>query len=138
MSKLTTTEKQYVKDVYENIANRFDSTRLYTWSWIEEFLEKLPSTSLVYDIGCGNGRNMMNNKIKFIGIDNCENFINICKSKNLEVINSNITNIPLDNNRCDAIICIALFHKLSNIDNNNKFSYDDMSNTFFISQIITI
>ena len=79
MSKLTTTEKQYVKDVYENIANRFDSTRLYTWSWIEEFLEKLPSTSLVYDIGCGNGRNMMNNKIKFIGIDNCENFINICK-----------------------------------------------------------
>ena len=117
MSKLTTTEKQYVKDVYENIANRFDSTRLYTWSWIEEFLEKLPSTSLVYDIGFGNGRNMMNNKIKFIGIDNCENFINICKSKNLEVINSNITNIPLDNNSCDAIICIAVFHQLSNSDN---------------------
>ena len=110
-------EKQYVKDVYENIANRFDSTRLYTLSWIEEFLEKLPSTSLVYDIGCGNGRNMMNNKIKFIGIDNCENFINICKSKNLEVINSNITNIPLDNNSCDAIICIAVFHQLSNSDN---------------------
>lgn len=114
---LTSTEKHYVKDVYENIANRFNSSRVYTWSWIEDFLEKLTTNALVYDIGCGNGRNMMNSKIKFIGIDNCENFISICKSKNLNVINSNITNIPLENNSCDAIICIAVFHQLSNYEN---------------------
>ena len=120
MSELTTIEERYVKNVYENIADRFNNTRSYKWFWIEEFLEKLGLNSLVYDIGCGNGRNMSHNKIKFVGIDNCNNFIKICKSKNLEVINSNITNIPLESNSCDAIICIAVFHQLSNNDNRLK------------------
>mgnify|MGYP001485008153 FL=1 len=106
-------DKIYVKDVYEEIAHHFDNTRVYKWSWIIEFLDNLKENSLVYDLGCGNGRNMNYSNLKFIGIDNCDNFIKICNQKKLDVINSNITNIPLKNNSADAIICIAVFHHLS-------------------------
>tara|TARA_B100000886_G_scaffold96784_1_gene64188 strand:- start:86 stop:538 length:453 start_codon:yes stop_codon:yes gene_type:complete len=54
----------------------------------------------------------MNKNINFIGVDNCNNFIEICKNKKLNVINSNITKTPLDDNSADAIICIATFHHL--------------------------
>ena len=86
---------------------------------VTEFLESLPNNSNVYDLGCGNGRNMVNNSnnLNFIGVDNCENFVSICKNKNLSVINSNITKIPLNNNSADAIICIAVFHHLSSTEN---------------------
>ena len=77
---LTNTEEKYVKNVYENIAERFNNTRAYKWQWINSFLEKLKKDSLIYDIGCGSGRNMNYDGLNFIGIDNCENFIKICKN----------------------------------------------------------
>tara|TARA_B100000242_G_C43049014_1_gene489895 strand:+ start:87 stop:728 length:642 start_codon:yes stop_codon:yes gene_type:complete len=110
-------ELDKVKDVYEEIADHFSNTRVYKWTWVNNFLNKLKNNSIVYDLGCGNGRNMNHGSLKFIGIDNCENFIKICKEKNLEVINSNITNIPLKNCTADAVICIAVFHHLSSEKN---------------------
>ena len=106
-------ETTYVKEVYQEIAPHFSNTRTYKWSWVIDFLDSLKTDSIVYDLGCGNGRNMDHGSLKFIGIDNCENFVSICKNKNLSVINSNITKIPLNNNSADAIICIAVFHHLS-------------------------
>lgn len=113
-------EETNVKDVYEKIANHFSHTRVYSWSWITEFLENIHSkneNSLIYDLGCGNGRNMNFKNLKFIGIDNCENFINICKCKNLNVIKSEITNTQLPSNSADAIICIAVIHHLVSEEN---------------------
>ena len=63
-------EQTYVKNVYEQIAYHFSDTRVYKWSWIISFLDSLNSDSLVYDLGCGNGRNMNHGSLKFIGIDN--------------------------------------------------------------------
>lgn len=110
-------ETTYVKEVYEEIAPHFSNTRSYKWSWVINFLDSLKIDSIVYDLGCGNGRNMDHGSLKFIGIDNCESFVSICKNKNLSVINSNITKIPLNNNSADAIICIAVFHHLSSVEN---------------------
>ena len=86
---LTQLENDNVKDIYEQIAPQFNNTRQYRWSWVNEFLNTLENNSIVLDLGCGNGRNMQHNNLNFIGIDNCKNFINICKEKNLNVINSN-------------------------------------------------
>jgi len=113
-------ETKYVKNVYESIATHFDNTRSYKWSWVNEFLNSLKANSIIYDIGCGNGRNMINNNSKnfiFTGIDNCEKFVTLCKSKNLNVINANMTAIPLKSNSADAILCIAVFHHLENKEN---------------------
>jgi ubiquinone/menaquinone biosynthesis C-methylase UbiE len=116
-------ETSHVKNVYEEIATHFDNNRSYKWSWVSEFLNTLKTNSVVYDIGCGNGRNMINNNAKnliFSGIDNCENFVTLCKSKNLNVINANMTNIPFKSNSADAILCIAVFHHLENKENRVK------------------
>lgn len=113
-------EETNVKDVYEKIANHFSHTRVYSWSWITKFLENIHcknENSLIYDLGCGNGRNMNFKNLKFIGIDNCQNFIKICKSKNLNVIKSEITNTQLPSNSADAIICIAVIHHLVSEEN---------------------
>ena len=116
-------ETSHVKNVYEEIARHFDNNRSYKWPWVSEFLNTLKTNSVVYDIGCGNGRNMINNNAKhliFSGIDNCENFVTLCKSKNLNVINANMTCIPLKSNSADAILCIAVFHHLENKENRIK------------------
>jgi alkylated DNA repair protein alkB family protein 8 len=116
---LTNIETTNVKDIYEEIAKQFSDTRVHKWSWVNEFLDNLKENSLVYDIGCGNGRNMNHNKnnITFIGMDNCINFINICAQKKLNVVNGNITKIPFRQNSADAIMCVAVFHHLSNEEN---------------------
>ena len=44
-------EKEYVHDVYSQIADHFSDTRFKPWPRIAEFLTSLPSGSLVADIG---------------------------------------------------------------------------------------
>ena len=113
-------EKNNVKDIYEIIAHHFKVTRVFTWTWIDNFIYSLKENSLIYDIGCGNGRNMSYTNYKFIGIDNCENFIDICREKNYNVLLSNMMNINLNDNSADAIISIASFHHLSSHENRVK------------------
>lgn len=107
-------ENLYVKETYEKIASHFDVTRVYTWKWIEDFLQSLNVNSMIYDIGCGNGRNMIPIKNHtFIGVDNCEKFVEICLKNKKLAICCEMTNINLPENSADAIICIAAFHHLS-------------------------
>jgi len=60
------------------------------------------------------------NNLTFVGIDNCKNFLNICRKKNLNVIESNLMSIPLKDESCNAIICIAVFHHFSCHENRLK------------------
>lgn len=102
-----------VKDVYEIIANDFDDTRKAQWDWIEEFLNQFPKASLIYDIGCGSGRNIREG---MIGVDNCHKFIEICKLKDLNVILGNTVDLPLETNSGIGLICIAVFHHLKTVE----------------------
>lgn len=110
-------DNKHVREVYEKIAKHFSNTRVYTWAWIRGFIERQPPNSLIYDIGCGNGRNMNpDSDKKFIGIDNCREFLKICRERGLEVVEASMTSIPLLSGTADAIICIAAFHHLSKMD----------------------
>lgn len=115
-------EDIYVKNVYSKIASHFSDTRNgYKWNWVTDFIDKLPSNSIILDIGCGNGRNMENSKNKyFIGIDNCAEFVSICRSKNLNIINADMCDLPFIDNSFDAIISIASFHHLDNKERRVK------------------
>lgn len=110
-------EKTYVQDVYNTIASEFDVTRTYHWSWINDFICSIDKGSLIYDIGCGNGRNMTYPCHRFIGIDACDKFVDICRKKNLEAYPGKMTEIPFPDKSADHIICIATFHHLYTYDN---------------------
>jgi len=120
LSNIENIEKTNVKDVYEKIAEHFKVTRVYTWSWIKKFVDEQIQNSIIYDIGCGNGRNMAFDNHTFIGIDNCKKFVDMCLNDNKLAIYADMTNINLPSDSADAIICIASFHHLSNNENRCK------------------
>lgn len=108
-------EDIHVKDVYDKIANEFDNTRYRPWTCVETFLKGIPTKSLVGDIGCGNGKNMLyRNDIVNFGCDFSKNLVDICIQKNLNVVYGNILDIPFETNVFDYTMCIAVIHHLSN------------------------
>lgn len=100
-------------EVYNQIADNFSEKRFSSWSWIDSFLNSFEKNKMILDIGCGNGRNMTNKDLNFIGIDNCHNFISICKKKGLIVLECDMINIPLPEQLFDGITVIASYHHLS-------------------------
>ena len=114
-------EKQYVQDTYEEIADRFDHTRYSIWENVRLFIESMPSNSTVLDAGCGNGKTMLYRKdLNFYGIDKCKNFVNICKSKDLNVYEADILQLPFENNSFDYVICTAVIHHLESFERRKK------------------
>jgi len=130
-------EINYVKNIYDIIANEFNITRTYNWPWISNIMNTIPINSLIYDIGCGNGRNMKYNQHRFIGIDNCTKFVEMCNNNKLKAIYSEMTNIQLPSNSADVVMCIASFHHLSN-ENNRLNALFEMKRLIKKSGIIII
>lgn len=118
------TENDHVSKVYDKIADEFHITRTYTWKWVDEFVSSIPENSLIYDIGCGNGRNMQAKHVEFIGIDQCMQFVELCNKQGLNAICANMCSIPLTSKSADHIICIAAFHHLSNNTNRLQSLYE--------------
>ena len=52
-------ERRYVHDTYQKIYKHFDNSRAYLWKSVKEFLDEVPSNSLIVEIGSGNGKNLM-------------------------------------------------------------------------------
>lgn len=109
-------EKKYVADVYDEIAEHFDISRFARWTFVEKFLQTTineSQTSMIADIGCGNGKYMIGRENRMKGIDQCKQLVEICKKKNLDVIEGNIAQLPFKNNEFDHAICIAVIHHIS-------------------------
>lgn len=106
-------EHKTVCSVYNEIAQRFDQTRGYGWSWVKSFVNSLPNNSLIYDIGCGSGRNMLYPGYRFIGIDNCDKFLEICSKKGLDVMKADMCGLPFADKTADSLMVVASFHHLS-------------------------
>jgi SAM-dependent methyltransferase len=101
--------------IYNNFAIEFDKTRYNVWSSVKGFLSKLEKDSIILELGSGNGKNMLyRSDLNFYGIDNSIEQVNICKNKNLNVIECNITNLIFNDNYFDNMICIATYHHLDN------------------------
>jgi SAM-dependent methyltransferase len=103
-------------NVYDRIAHHFNNTRIYQWKWVTEFLNSVENSCIVYDIGCGNGRNMDNNRLLMYGIDSCKSFVKMCTQKGLNVFEACMTSLPFRSESADAIICIASFHHLKTVE----------------------
>ena len=114
-------EEIHVKDVYNTIAKEFDTTRYRPWTCVEEFLDNIPKDSIIGDIGCGNGKNMLYKKDCLnYGCDFSKSLVNICLQKNLNVICGDILDIPYKTDSFDYTLCIAVIHHLSTIEKRKK------------------
>lgn len=116
LSKMTPQELEdlYVRDVYDAIAEHWDSTRYSPWKPTVDFLETLPEGSYVGDIGCGNGRNMIiNRKLKMKGCDISSRLVEICKNKGLDVVVGDAKNTPFNDEEFDHVISVAVLHHFS-------------------------
>jgi ubiquinone/menaquinone biosynthesis C-methylase UbiE len=111
-------------NTYEIISSEFAETRAYVWQCVKDFTKLIKENSSVLEIGCGNGKNMkyILDRIhcNTIGIDTCHNFVDMCRDKNLKVSNKNILNLEFDDNTFDYILCVAVFHHLLNIDDQDR------------------
>lgn len=110
------------EDTWNAIAKSFDSTRRKPWTECIDFINNLPRSSIVVDIGCGNGRHLIpcaKHCNKVVGVDVSKELLNIVKKKinennlsNVELIHSDAVNIPLKDNSFDAALYIATMHNI--------------------------
>jgi SAM-dependent methyltransferase len=103
-----------VAQTYNTIAQDFSKTRYSVWGGVRTFLDSLPPQSLVGDIGCGNGKNMLykQERLKYEGVDISSEFVEICRSRGLNVKEGSITQIPTSDAIYDHTISIAVIHHL--------------------------
>ena len=116
-------EKKLVHNTYDQIANKFNLTRLYIWPCVKTFLNSLNNNDLIADIGCGSGRNLsiigqkhdnndIDKKIYTVGMDICKELVSICKDKEFEVISGDSLMLPFKNNYFNATMSVAVIHHI--------------------------
>lgn len=103
-----------VAKTYNAIAQDFSKTRYSVWAGVRAFLDALSSGSLVGDIGCGNGKNMLyrQDELKYEGVDISSEFVEICRTRGLQVKEGSVLDIPNSTNYYDHTISIAVIHHL--------------------------
>jgi SAM-dependent methyltransferase len=103
-------------DTYEVISKEFATTRAYVWQCVKDFTKLITKNSSVLEIGSGNGKNMQyilkNQQCNMIGVDTCQNFVDMCTANNLQVYNNSINNLQFTDSNFDFVLCIAVFHHI--------------------------
>lgn len=115
-------ERQFVHDVYEEIAPHFSQTRYKPWPVIEKFITNLHRNTVVADIGCGNGKYQAVEQADggrfFIGSDRSRELISIAAKKHPEADNliADGLCLPYRDNCIDNAICVAVIHHFSTFE----------------------
>jgi len=110
-----------IKTVYDNIASDFSRTRYKVWNGVANYLDTIPSGSMVGDIGCGNGKNMIyRNDLNYMGMDISSEMVKICKDRGYDTIEGDITNIPFGTDSMDYTMSIAVIHHIEKRENRIK------------------
>jgi SAM-dependent methyltransferase len=108
-------EEKYVHESYEIIAEHFSHSRFAIWPMVKRFLANLEQDSLVFDIGCGNGKYLSTNGIFVVGSDNSLKLLEQARKNKPTacLMAADAVSIPLRSDSCDAFICIAVLHHLA-------------------------
>jgi ubiquinone/menaquinone biosynthesis C-methylase UbiE len=115
-------EIENVKDVYNNIAEKFSNTRYKAWNSTEKFIEKLEKNTKVLEVGCGNGKNLdLRNDIEFYGCDISTKLLDICREKKLNVKECDGCDLDYEDNYFDSVFSVAVIHHLSTMERRIKF-----------------
>ena len=83
---------------------------------MKDFASSVQPNDKILEVGCGNGKNMEYLKIhkncEIVGVDTCQNFVEICTKKGLEAQMANSANLPFKEDTFDRLMCVAMFHHL--------------------------
>lgn len=100
-------------EFYNAHAQDFSRTRFRIWPSVKLLLDALPPYSIVLDIGCGNGKNMLYRQdLRTTGIEKSEELCRICRNRGLNVIQGDALSLPFKENTFDAVIMIAVIHHI--------------------------
>lgn len=105
-----------VVDVYNQIAHSFSKTRYKKWKSVNDFLEKVLPNERILELGCGNGKNLIDHKEQSLGVDISEEFCKICENKGIKTICCDILDVELEEESYDHILCIAVIHHLPKME----------------------
>jgi alkylated DNA repair protein alkB family protein 8 len=107
-------EDVHVHNVYDAIAADFSLTRHTPWPKVCQFVLELPPWSVVYDVGCGNGRYLQQrHDIIALALDRCSGFAQLCLRSSLHAAQADCLQLPLRSSSCDALLSIAVLHHVS-------------------------
>ncbi|MCX6667745.1 MAG: methyltransferase domain-containing protein [Euryarchaeota archaeon] len=114
------------EETWDSIAESFDLTRRKPWMQCIDFIDTLSKTDTVVDLGCGNGRHLLQcaeHCKEVIGLDISKELIDITKRKlkeknldNTVLLHADMVNIPLKNDTVDSILFIAALHNIKGKD----------------------
>ncbi len=115
MDTIPSFERENVINIYNDKCNEFDRARYTVWMEVGVYLSSLPNTGSILDVGCGNGKNMIEG-YQWTGCNASEKLVEICRNKGLKVDVADMCNLPYENETFDAVISIAVLHHLSTIE----------------------
>ncbi|XP_066555394.1 alkylated DNA repair protein alkB homolog 8 [Amia ocellicauda] len=107
-------EREFVHEVYEQIAGHFSSTRHSPWPRVLDFLRSLPTWAVLADVGCGNGKYLgLRTDLFTVGCDRSRSLVDICGQRHFQALVSDALAVPLRSGVCDACLSIAVIHHFS-------------------------
>jgi ubiquinone/menaquinone biosynthesis C-methylase UbiE len=115
-------EKEYVMDVYNQIASSFDNTRGKNyWATVSNFIQNIKDAQLnILDLGCGNGKYipLFKPSHKVYALDNSEELLKIVNQRypHIQTSNSDVTNTGFESNSFDHVISVAVIHHLNTLE----------------------
>ena len=113
--------KEFVFDVYDQIAPHFSHTRYKMWPKIAEFVANMKPGSFLMDAGCGNGKNLMHTEhlVRF-GSDRsfpfCEMAAKNGKCDSLQCDIARDIGKSFRPNLFDAVLAIAVIHHIPTLE----------------------
>uniref|UniRef100_A0A158P998 tRNA (carboxymethyluridine(34)-5-O)-methyltransferase n=1 Tax=Angiostrongylus cantonensis TaxID=6313 RepID=A0A158P998_ANGCA len=113
-------ESLYVNGVYECIASHFDETRFSSWRAVNRFMSAVSPYSVVYDVGCGNGKYLAkNDNLLKIGCDMSQMLCQIVSAKGFMIIRADALCLPFRED-ADAVLSIAVLHHMASLSRRQK------------------
>lgn len=94
--------------IYDEIYKEFSDTRKNVWPKVKDFIDLIPSDSIVCDVGSGNGKNQYRSDIKWVSLDSSINMCSLVPNS----IHGCCTHLPFKDDTFNFCISIACIHHL--------------------------